>query len=341
MPVGIGFRVSSQDHVRLICNASMRIAWDGNHPGGIAAHSQVMFMILSERSRNFVLLQGSIVMKTLIALLWMLTASATPVLADGASRVFVASTGDDASDGSREKPKRSFQAAHDAVAAGGDIVALDTAGYGQVMITKSVSIVVPPGVSGLVPVSAAGTGIRIDAPNAVVAIRGVIVVGDGRAVGILAENVRQLIVEDTDIRKVGMGIYLFAMSNASLHVRGGVIRNVIEGVVVAAGAPNIAATGTITDVTIIGTGNDAVRSGVYATGSNARIVVSRCTITDGTQSALVAEKGGEIVLDNSTITNHRIAFDASGQFPAIYSRGNNTVFNNQNLGDLLKPLAPQ
>jgi hypothetical protein len=45
-----------------------------------------------------------------------------------ATKIFVASYGNDASDGSRASPKRNFQPAHDAVAAGGEIVALDTAG---------------------------------------------------------------------------------------------------------------------------------------------------------------------------------------------------------------------
>jgi hypothetical protein len=45
-----------------------------------------------------------------------------------ATKIFVASYGNDANDGSRASPKRNFQPAHDAVAAGGEIVALDTAG---------------------------------------------------------------------------------------------------------------------------------------------------------------------------------------------------------------------
>ncbi|MBV9126632.1 MAG: hypothetical protein JO117_00960, partial [Verrucomicrobia bacterium] len=64
------------------------------------------------------------------------------------TKIFVASYGNDASDGSRGSPKRNFQAAHDAVAAGGEIVVLDTAGYGALSITKSVAVTVPPGVNG-------------------------------------------------------------------------------------------------------------------------------------------------------------------------------------------------
>src|SRR4051794_5450669 len=55
-------------------------------------------------------------------------------------KIFVASYGSDTNDGSRGSPKRSFQAAHDAAAAGGQIVALDTAGYGALSISKSISV---------------------------------------------------------------------------------------------------------------------------------------------------------------------------------------------------------
>lgn len=64
------------------------------------------------------------------------------------TKIFVASFGNDANDGSRGAPKRNFQAAHDAVAAKGQIVVLDTAGYGALNITKSIEVTVPPGING-------------------------------------------------------------------------------------------------------------------------------------------------------------------------------------------------
>ena len=53
-----------------------------------------------------------------------------------AAKIFVASYGNDANVGTPASPKRAFQAAHNAVAAGGQIVPLDTAGYGGLTITK-------------------------------------------------------------------------------------------------------------------------------------------------------------------------------------------------------------
>jgi hypothetical protein len=73
-------------------------------------------------------------------------------LAVAPQRTFVASYGADTNACSLAAPCRGFQAAINAVATGGEVVVLDTAGYGAMEIHKSVSIVVPPGVhAGLSP----------------------------------------------------------------------------------------------------------------------------------------------------------------------------------------------
>src|SRR3954469_4172564 len=72
------------------------------------------------------------------------------------AKIFVASYGNDANSGSPTSPMRSFQAAHDAVAAGGQIVVLDTAGYGALNINKSVSVFAPPGINGFITVTTNG-----------------------------------------------------------------------------------------------------------------------------------------------------------------------------------------
>ena len=61
-------------------------------------------------------------------------------LTHGQQRTFVASTGNDANNCSRANPCRNFQRAHDVVAAGGEVIALDSAGFGTVNINKSVTI---------------------------------------------------------------------------------------------------------------------------------------------------------------------------------------------------------
>src|SRR5262245_23579083 len=56
------------------------------------------------------------------------------------ARVFVAAQGNDANLCSFALPCRTFQRAHDVVAANGEIDVLDPAGYGVIIITKAISI---------------------------------------------------------------------------------------------------------------------------------------------------------------------------------------------------------
>ncbi len=285
--------------------------------------------------------------RTLVVMICLLAGvAATPALADEPSRIFVASTGNDSNDGSRASPKRSFQAAHDAVGAGGSIIVLDTAGYGAVKITKSVFVDASPGVSGFVPVPkvTAGIAVEIDAPNAEVSLRGLVIDGDGHNLGIVATNIRRLVVEDTLIRAVGTGIYLSAMSNATLHVHGGAVRGANEGIVIAAAAPNVAVSGIVSDVKIVGTSSDGVRGTARDVSSAVKVTLEHCTITDGFSYGLVADTGSEIVMDGLTITNNRVAYEAMSGYKvgAIYSRGNNTVYDNRETGSVIvKPLPAQ
>src|SRR3954471_14177963 len=120
-------------------------------------------------------------MKALLCL-WLLLVAAplTALHAEAPAKIFIASYGKDGNSGSPTSPKRAFQAAHDAVAAGGQIVVLDTAGYGALVINKSISVTVPPGVNGFVTVSGNSNGIVITAaPADTVVLRGLILEGGG------------------------------------------------------------------------------------------------------------------------------------------------------------------
>src|SRR3954451_7005109 len=91
-----------------------------------------------------------------------LALSAAAAIQAAPTKIFVASYGNDANSGSPASPKRGFQAAHDAVAAGGQVVALDTAGYGALSITKSVAVTVAPGVTGTVTTTGSANGVTIN-----------------------------------------------------------------------------------------------------------------------------------------------------------------------------------
>ena len=85
------------------------------------------------------------------------------VSAHARARVFVASYGDDANPCTFLSPCRNFQQAVNVADAGGEVTAIDSAGFGPINITKAVTITSPDGVeAGVVP-TAGGDAIDINA----------------------------------------------------------------------------------------------------------------------------------------------------------------------------------
>src|SRR6266446_6592240 len=76
----------------------------------------------------------------------------------GAPRTFVSGLGNDANPGTLTSPKRSFASALTVTDAGGEIIVLDSAGYGPVTINKSVSIISPTGVYAGITVPSGSDG---------------------------------------------------------------------------------------------------------------------------------------------------------------------------------------
>lgn len=91
-----------------------------------------------------------------IALVMMFVFCATVAHAQTAQRTFVSTQGNDANTASlcsRNAPCRGFAAAISVVTAGGEVVALDSGGYGAISITKSVQLVAPTGVYAAITIS--------------------------------------------------------------------------------------------------------------------------------------------------------------------------------------------
>lgn len=95
-------------------------------------------------------------------------------------RTWVSSNGLDSNDCSRTAPCRNFEAAITAVNTAGEVVALDSAGYGPVNITKSVTVVAPAGVHAAIAPTTA-EAVRISAAEVV--IRGLYLNSQGASQG--------------------------------------------------------------------------------------------------------------------------------------------------------------
>jgi hypothetical protein len=97
-----------------------------------------------------------------------------------ASRTFVSGLGADTGTCGRSAPCRSFAYALTQTASGGEITVLDSAGYGPVTITQSVTINNPGGVEAGITVPSGQNGITITAPStANITLRGLTLLGGG------------------------------------------------------------------------------------------------------------------------------------------------------------------
>jgi len=123
-----------------------------------------------------------------------------------AQRTFVASTGVDTNACSITAPCRGFAAAVAKTAADGEVIVLDSAGYGPVTLTTSISLIAPPGVYAGITVFS-GDGITINAPGSVVVLRGLTINGQGGTTGIRAQAVSRVRIENCVISNMlGAGI---------------------------------------------------------------------------------------------------------------------------------------
>lgn len=117
---------------------------------------------------------------------------AAAVHANGAQRTFVAANGNDLNACSIAFPCRSFGRALTQTDVGGEIIALDSAGYGSVTVGKAVSIIAPPGVYAGITVFPGNDGVAVNGAGIRVRLEGLSINGLGGSTGINNLNSAQL-----------------------------------------------------------------------------------------------------------------------------------------------------
>jgi hypothetical protein len=148
-------------------------------------------------------------------------------------RVFVASYGSDSNPCTFGSPCKTFQNAFSVVAAGGEITAIDSAGFGPLTIDKAVTITSPNGVEAGIAAPSGDTAVTIQAEtNDVVVLNGLTLEGAGTGMyGIAFESGAELDVVNCTVRNyTSAGIVVEPASSAmSLLVSNTIVSDMDTG----------------------------------------------------------------------------------------------------------------
>jgi hypothetical protein len=165
-----------------------------------------------------------------------------PSPAHARARVFVASYGNDANPCTFLSPCKTFQNAVNVVDPGGEVTAIDSAGFGPVDINKAVTITSPPGVEAGIAASPAGNAITISAPGAAVSLRGLTLEGGatGAYNGIAFSSGAKLDIIDCAVRDYQVaGISLGPATGAQITIAGSYISNNNTGIALSSGSGTV------------------------------------------------------------------------------------------------------
>jgi hypothetical protein len=296
-----------------------------------------------------------------------------------AQRTFVAETGLDSNPCSLTAPCRTFAQAISETNAGGEVVALSSAGYGPFAITKALTVEAPEGVyAGITVNGGTGDGIDINAgTNDVVTLRGLTVNNLGSTGnGVVFNTAGAVHVESCVINGFtnGAGIKITGtnITIASILVKDTIARNndwgILQGVAAADGvlritmdhirldANNIglAMGAQSTLVTVTGVMRDSSVSGNTQTGisltagnettfGSCALDLESCLVTNNAAGINVQQNVGSATMSisNTNITDNATSGFSIGTGSTIFSLGDNTITGNGASTGTLTPLAAQ
>jgi hypothetical protein len=235
-------------------------------------------------------------------------------------RVFVASTGSDTNPCSITLPCRGFSVAIGAVASGGEVIVLDSAGYGPVVITQSVSIIAPPGVYAGVTV-ASGDGIAVSAgATDKVVLRGLSINGQGGGFGIRVSSGKEIDIEDCHIGNLTLAGILIEGGTAT-HIARTIVRGITNFGIWASPSSVVNFTLTIVDGDVSDNGNVGVYIDPVVPGSVVNASATRVTSSHNGGS-------GFGVFTNNVATATLAVADSGGNDnvgSGLFVNGNNAI----------------
>ena len=220
----------------------------------------------------------------------------TSVASAQATRTWVSGVGDDANPCSRTAPCKTFAGAISKTAVNGEIDCLDPGGFGQVTITKAITIDCDSGAGGILV--GAGTGVIINiTPTAgtdFVFLRNLQINGAGTGTnGINAIQAKAIVLQDVTIER---------MSGAGLITGTGAKVTMIDSVIA-----------TIAN------------QGVLQNGTGSTVFMTGSTVAS-TGTAFQSAAGNFIGVSGCTLANNGTVFNQAGG--VIQTAGDNPAFGN-------------
>jgi hypothetical protein len=254
-------------------------------------------------------------------------------------------------------PCRTFTTAVGVTSPGGEVIVLDSGGYGPFTISQSVKIEAPPGVyAGITAFAGDAITVSAGASDSVV-LKGLTINGLGGGNGIIASSIGMLAAEDCLIDGFNAeAIFFNPSTSATLLVKNTVMRNSHFGVAVGGSSPAAVVKALIDHCTLFGIVNNAISSGSNsqvtardtvigssglgfqafsgAAGASALLNVENCSVTNGgigifaqtnsNTSTVTVRVSQTLIADNTTgIETHNF-----GGTLNVLSLGNNRLLGN-------------
>jgi Right handed beta helix region len=242
-----------------------------------------------------------------------------------ANRTFISGLGSDANPCTFGAPCRSLQAAYILTTPGGEINALDPAGYGPLTITHAISVLGHGWADVTAP--AGGAAITIDAgANDKVNLSGLVFEGFGTGLrGVSFTTGASVNLHDCKIRNFsGDGIDFFTSGGSKLVVSNTVISdNGSFGI--SSGLSGADMIEILDHVVIVSNGGDGVNVNSFDSSGTVNVTVSESDISSNTQNGISVDANGgktNVMVRNSTIASNRlVGLQSSGAMTALtYTR---------------------
>lgn len=233
-----------------------------------------------------------------------------------AQRTFVASSGNDANPCSLTQPCRSFAVAITQTSSGGEIIVLDSAGYGPVVVTQAVSIIAPPGVYAGISVPFVGVGVRVSAGAVdLIVLRGLTMTAlPGAASGIQVLSAGSLVIEGCEITgRFDRGITAEASGDVDILIKGMHVNGADDAVLVAANRIKLTVIDSVFNDVIGGIGS--IGDGAVVV-DNVRLIGRGITLGSGIY--LSADiNGGSLHVSHTLVTEFNYGVFAEGTKPNV------------------------